>query len=592
MVSVFSPTQMGPHSTAELSMQGPWKKGLEKCVLQKMLKEYITQLVTDSLHFENKFSVEALVGVTLDDHRVLLLSIDETVRLARNIGKNVQVGTTSHVTPAPMSQPQATILSPSGNSLTPVNSVLVPSLAQQLPSANRLPSANQVPSANLNNVVVLPNNVNALLPQSGPIVLGSQSVQTPVPQLCQSILSCPQPVPVSTTTGEVQTGLQSVQVLNVTGSAHGVHSDTDATTLPTVLQNPVEGYQHQNQASTPVTDKSVVTHAVVSGKVTSPASVVQKEMPRPASSSATQKDSPRVTASHESPTHTPGKLPKGSGSDNVSTYAKRYPDIAPKPLPAVKFRIVGSDGVLLQNAIQLQAPGQPVNGVSLQGNVTGPGAVLIPTPPVFTMAISTATTSVTSASTSVAMLATQSSLTTHSHKPKGTSTGTHSATKTTPVASSDQMPEPKRVARLPQSAKKRKRRKAHAIMDFPKGKRKRGRPRKHPIREPPTPGDSNSQSSGPSAALGLSLLQVKEEPEALLHWGEDPGPYGDYTDSGNFFPPDETYKDAVKGEADDQPQPDYLDGMSVADMVSADSDLEESDDPDNDDCNEDPDYRP
>jgi len=47
--------------------------------MQAVLKDTILMLCQNGLHFQSEFSVEALVAVTVDQSKVLLVSIKETV---------------------------------------------------------------------------------------------------------------------------------------------------------------------------------------------------------------------------------------------------------------------------------------------------------------------------------------------------------------------------------------------------------------------------------------------------------------------------------------------------------------------------------
>ena len=52
----------------------------EQKKMKLLLTEAITQLCKGGLHFETKFTVEALIGITLDDNDVFLVNINESIQ--------------------------------------------------------------------------------------------------------------------------------------------------------------------------------------------------------------------------------------------------------------------------------------------------------------------------------------------------------------------------------------------------------------------------------------------------------------------------------------------------------------------------------
>lgn len=61
--------------------------------MKELLSETITLLCKNGLQFESEFSIEALVGITLDRNEVILLNINETVRLGTAAGTSTSIAT-------------------------------------------------------------------------------------------------------------------------------------------------------------------------------------------------------------------------------------------------------------------------------------------------------------------------------------------------------------------------------------------------------------------------------------------------------------------------------------------------------------------
>jgi len=53
--------------------------------VKELLKETITILCRNGLHYKNEFSVEALIGITLDREEVFLVNICETIKSITDI---------------------------------------------------------------------------------------------------------------------------------------------------------------------------------------------------------------------------------------------------------------------------------------------------------------------------------------------------------------------------------------------------------------------------------------------------------------------------------------------------------------------------
>ena len=59
----------------------------EQTRLQGLLKETITMLCKNGLHFKNGFIIDALIGITTDDSETFLLNLEETVG---NVGSDIK----------------------------------------------------------------------------------------------------------------------------------------------------------------------------------------------------------------------------------------------------------------------------------------------------------------------------------------------------------------------------------------------------------------------------------------------------------------------------------------------------------------------
>ena len=63
--------------------------------IKTLLTETITLLCKNGLHFQSEFSVEGLLGITVDQENVFLISIKETVRAASAVAKTQTVSKAS-----------------------------------------------------------------------------------------------------------------------------------------------------------------------------------------------------------------------------------------------------------------------------------------------------------------------------------------------------------------------------------------------------------------------------------------------------------------------------------------------------------------